>query len=91
MPHWHIKIGDLAAFMEKDEILEIDNDDMGHSGGESTSQFLAYGGHLNHDLYQVHFHKEWLIIKSIKTKNNTIPKSSASILKKTDYINVLES
>ena len=58
MPHWHIKIGDLAAFMEKDEILEIDNDDMGHSGGESTSLFLAYGGHLNHDLYQVHFHNE---------------------------------
>jgi len=22
---------------------------MGHSGGESTSQFQAYGGHLNHD------------------------------------------
>ena len=50
MPHGYIKIGDLAAFMEKGEILEIDNDYMGHSGGESTSQFQAYAGHLNHDL-----------------------------------------
>jgi len=33
MPHGHIKIGDLVAFMEKGEILEIDNVDMRYSGG----------------------------------------------------------
>jgi len=48
--HGHIKIGDLAAFMEKGEILEIDNDDMGHSGGKYTSQFQMCRGHMNNDL-----------------------------------------
>ena len=62
--HTHIKIGDLAAFMEKGGIVDLDNGDAGHSSGESTSQLQAYGGHPNHDLENT---------KSTSTINNSSP------------------
>jgi len=97
MPHGHIKIGDSAAFMGKGEILEIDNDDMGRSGGESTSQFQAYGGNLNHDLENtkststMNDSSSQFFNKEYKNQEQYNSKIKSINIEEDKYINVLES